>query len=242
MTIVKFQILMACLIAITSPAQNLVPNSGFEEVNNIYCSGFASGKQFEAAVKKWFLPTSATPKLYDMDARPRCSGYISKNDFIQPHSGRKLMALCFRSSGSDYRSYLEVRLVKELIVGKKYYTEIWVHLPVTQGKACNNIGLYFSEVPIRVEFKDELPLVNLPFMGVLSLTPQVNHTAIVSDTSGWVCLKATFTAKTKANYLVIGNFFSDKNTSTQNTRKDAPKENGVFYRIDDIYVGLTPKE
>lgn len=101
--------------------------------------------------------------------------------------------------------------------------------------------MYFSEVPIKLDYVDDHESKNLPFMRVLQLSPQVNHTHIVSDTTGWVCLRATFTAKTKAKFLVIGNFFSDKNTSVQNIRNEAPAGNGVFYRIDDVYVGLTPK-
>lgn len=240
----RLQIVLACLVATASAAQNLVPNPGFEAGGRVGCNG-ATPEQFETAMKEWFLPTRARATIYDIGIKPGCVGYVRKNDFIQPHSGRRMMDLCFRS-GSNYRTYLEVALAKELIVGKKYHTEIWVH--ATEGKACNNIGMYFSEILVSLQYRDEgsleegLVAEDVPFMGVSPLTPQVNHAQIVSDTSRWVCLKATFTAITKARYLVIGNFFSDKNTSAQNTRKDAPVKGGVFYRIDDVYVGLTPDE
>ena len=237
----RHQILMVCAVVTVSAAQNLVPNPGFEEVNQNYCGDFGKVEQFEATMKNWILPTRATPRISDMDVTPGCWNYIGDSDFIRPRSGRRMILLNF-FSGSNYRSYLEVPLVEELKEGKRYHTEIWVHLLVNQERACNNIGLYFSDTLVRVQLDKSSPFENAPFMRVLPFDPQVNHTQIVSDTSGWVCLKSSFIAKARAKYLLIGNFFPDEQTNTQGTRNNTPPlKNGVFYQIDDVYVGLTSK-
>ncbi|MEP2671331.1 MAG: hypothetical protein ABJH04_20175 [Cyclobacteriaceae bacterium] len=221
-------------------SQNLVPNSSFEEVHQSFCGDFSSTLQFEMSLKDWVLPTSSKPRISDKSVSPSCWNFIGEMDEVQPHSGIRMALLCFFSD-SNYRSYVEVPLTLELEKGRTYYTEVWVHSYPDQSKVSNNIGLHFSDSLIR-SYRDTTSIItNLPFMGVLSVEPQVNHSEILRTTSKWICLKTSFVAKSNAKYLIIGNFYNDEETDTLPNSDINTNSNSVFYYIDDVYVGLKPK-
>lgn len=235
-----FAILMASF-GTASVAQdgNVVPNPSFEEVNFNFCGDFGSADQFEMAIVSWFPPTEASPRIVDMDVEPDCWNYVSGSDSIRPHSGKRMISLNLLS-GSDYRSYLEVRLKKPLVKGKKYYTEIWVRK--RSSSACNNLGLLFSDSLIKIRFNRRLTAGdNKHIMGTLMYTPQVIHQELILASHDWICLKGSFIASSRYQYLLIGNFFSNSLTSSVNFGYPSSAE-GIFYYIDDIYVGDEPRD
>lgn len=217
---------------------NLVPNSSFEEIAFSHCGDFGSYRQFEGAIKNWLLPTQATPRIADMDVEPHCYNFVSSSDSLRPHTGQRMVLLAFFSE-SAYRSYLEIRLEEPLVKGRKYYTEVWVQMN-NRALACNNIGLLFSDTLIRVQFDTTSRIRNVPFMGTLRFVPQVNHGQVVSDAYGWICLKASFIADSRYEYLLIGNFFSNDQTITQKNPVLSAVTTGIFYFLDDVYVGDRP--
>jgi len=191
------QALLICATVTLSFAQNLVPNPSFEQVNQNYCGDFALPEQFEATMKYWILATRAKPRISDKDAGPGCWNYVSDSDPIQPHSGKRMILLNLHS-GASFRPYLEVALLEPLEDGKEYFTEVWVH-SIQDHQEKSNIGLYFSDSLVRVRFDKLSYLDRIPFMRGLPFNPQINHTEVVSYINKWVCLKASFIAKSRAN-------------------------------------------
>jgi len=232
------QILFISTVVATSVGQNLVPNASFEEVTQSFCGDFATVERFEAVVTEWTLPTLSRPRLSDKDTAPDCWNHISNADLIQPHTGRR-MVLMFFGSEFNYRNYLQVNLLSPLKPNQEYYTEVWIRIAKGTNWVCNNVGLYFSDSLVRIKTDTASHFQNAPFFGVLPFVPQVNHTEIVSDTLDWVCLKASFTATSKAKHLLIGNFFTDENTICQPIG-NSNSQRQAFYYVDDIYVGRAP--
>jgi gliding motility-associated-like protein len=137
-----------------------------------------------------------------------------------------MCGFCIYGTGGSpiYREYLEVMLTSPLIIGKTYSAEMYVsHGDYTQ-YASNNIGMYFSDT-----------LVNTPnIMTPLNFIPQINENTIITNDTGWVKISGTFIATSPAQYLILGNFHNNFNTSTifYSTR---PKLNAYYY-VDDVSV------
>jgi len=51
-----------------------------------------------------------------------------------------------------------------------------------------------------------------------------------------------FHSKVASQYLLIGNFLSGESVDNNDTREQALDENGLFYQVDDVYVGLSPSD
>ena len=95
--------------------------------------------------------------------------------------------------------------------------------------ASNNLGFYFSMDPVR---RQETPTV---YGGLLDYTPQVNEIRIVSTPKQWVKVSGCFVAEQAFQYLTIGNFFDDEQTSFSVLADDNLRI-GSYYLIDDVTV------
>jgi hypothetical protein len=124
-----------------------------------------------------------------------------------------------------------VELSEPLKPKKIYYTEVWVRVSSFYQYTCNNVGLYFSDT-----------LVKDNTINILPFKPQVNYASVISDTTQWVCLRGSFKATSKSKYLIIGNFYTNQETTYERIRIAEPDFTAVFYDIDDVYVGLTPRK
>ena len=128
---------------------------------------------------------------------------------------------------------MEVPLLKKLKKGRVYYAGLWVRVSQYQKYTSNNIGMYFSTKLIQ----------GIDTYHTLDFKPQINFIELVKDISRWIYLEGKFKAKTKAKYLIIGNFFSDDKTKSEEI--DSPiiknESNGVFFYVDDVYVGRKPR-
>jgi len=202
-------------------AQNLVPNSSFEEVNFDYCGLVPSTETFEDATKYWLAPTDARPSIDSKALDPSCWNYLR----IDAKSGKRVAVILAFAEG-NFRSYLQVPLNGGLSKGKIYCTEIFVRIRKESQSGCNNIGLYFSDTLVKEKTRHNL-----------NFEPQVNHTDILSDTSSWISLKGKFKATSNAKYLLIGNFYDNENTKTERIRRNIGVDPEViFYFVDDISV------
>ncbi len=94
-------------------------------------------------------------------------------------------------------------------------------------KYTDKLGAYFSETPIT-SINDQ----------PLEYIPQITATSFVLETSQWVKISGVIQATSAFNYITIGNFYDDANTSTMDNpgSSGAPGCYGSYYYIDDISV------
>ena len=125
------------------------------------------------------------------------------------------------------REYIEIQMAEPLVPGQTYAVEFWVaHLK--RSLQINRIGLYFSEKRIQRK-TDEF----------LFTEPQFYAKEVVKAPGGkWVKLSGRFKAKTEAEYLLVGNFFEDKDTEATAYRSDC--FNYAYYYVDDLQVRKVP--
>lgn len=218
--------LLTALTGIFAQAQNMVPNPGFETYFNLPSGegdiyeavGWANlngGTVYPNATPDYFhsggTNGTATPATYAGDVMPyegnALAGFITYNFFVP-----------------NFREYIGIPLNTEVQVGKSYQVTFW--LSNSQGtsygsQGTNNIGLAFTNgAPVQT--------VNQP----INLIPQIelNQTTYHNN---WVQYSFIFTPTSNFDFLTIGNFRNDANT-TRSTF--ATGFNLAYYFLDMISV------
>lgn len=215
-------------------AQNLVPNPSFENYGSLPCSWITSQSGFSNAMQNWVLPTEGSTDVISTLVPQTCyANCFSTNSsgigHQAPRSGDVVTALVTYGQGcnqpNNYREYLEVQLVTPLIPGYKYYAEMYVSFADFSYYASNNIGMYFSDT-----------FINLPSQCTqLNFVPQINESAIITDTVNWTLISDTIIATSPADYLIIGNFYNDNNTTNLFFGGGSSNLDARYY-IDDVSV------
>ncbi|MEO6759518.1 MAG: OmpA family protein [Saprospiraceae bacterium] len=220
---------LPCLFVLLTgflPAQNLVVNPGFEQLQPgavvVACQFMQYSVNFPAAMQDWNSFYGLTPDvLHGADNCPTlpqthggdyCIGliqYMPANDV-----GQK----------TDYHEMVQGRLRRPLKPGQRYRLELWVredsalmqqHLlqvygPKTPYAAvrCGNLGFCFLIQGLKggsgIDWLDKKN----------NLRPQVNFPQVIATQGQWVKLSTTFTAEQPFQYFVLGNFFEDAVTPT----------------------------
>ena len=212
----------ATVDSMSSP--NLVPNPSFEKLRRALPSYDLDGSvAFRNSIDKWMSPTKTTPDLK-----------LKTNQYGEDvaHHGNGMVAILThnpQSKRSDtYREYIQAKLKKPLLEGEEYYVEFWACRAGNSALVSNNLGVAFSPVPIL--HKDFEPL--------LAMKPMLNEKKIINpDKKEWIKISGTFTAANRENFLIIGNFFINRQTKFEKASDaDANAFNQAYYLIDDVAV------
>ena len=220
-------------VCLQANGQNLVPNSSFENYGTLPCSWITSQTGFSNAIQDWIMPTSGSTDIFSTLVNTTCFAHCLSTSTAAvgqqlPRTGNVMSAILTYGSGCggnpDYREYLEIQLTSPLIVGVTYYAEMYVSHTDYSMDASNNIGMYFSNT-----------LVNNPSICTeLNFTPQINESSVITDDTNWVKISGTFVASSSAQYLIIGNFYDNNNTST--IFNSSNQQINARYFIDDVLV------
>jgi hypothetical protein len=140
-----------------------------------------------------------------------------------PASGDAYVGVYTCGNGDNYREYLGAQLISPLIVGQTYY----VSFLVSRGDNyslfsydSNNQGALFT----NMQYSSSSPLA----------TGNVAHvyaSLIVSDSINWIRIFGSYLADSAYNYIALGNFFNDSNTSTTGSGSQY-----AYYYYDNICV------
>ncbi len=199
-------------------AQNLVPNPGFEDL--IDCPVQAG--QIDLA-EPWTTPNGGSADLYSTCASGPVgvpnNAYGSQEVYEgQSYAGIKVFDL------DNQREYLTVELPSPLNTGNQYCVSFQTSLAATAAIA--EIGTYFS-----------LTEPSATNGLVMDFVPQVvNQTGILDEAEEWAQISGVFTAEADYNYLTLGNFLSNSQTSIFNTDPGAPFDSLGYYFIDQVSV------
>lgn len=220
--------------------QNLVPNPSFEQYDT--CPNGAS--QLNRAVS-WFSPTTATPDYYNT-----CSPIDTANGDTYPVVGVPVNWCGFQNAktgvgysgffayydypGLPYREYVSTKLTSTLQAGTTYYVSFYISLADSCWHATSNIGLYFSPDSIAID-----TFINLPYIPQI-MNPVSN---VLADKASWMLISGQYTAQGNENYITIGNFYDDTNTtaiylsSGGDTAFGGTSDyNTAYYYLDDVCI------
>lgn len=209
-------------------AQNLVPNPSFEIYSSCPAQPF---QQIDLAVP-WFQPR---PQIANSsDFFHSCSGNtvgtpVNALGYQYPRTGDGYAGIAtFMSSFPETREYIEVKLLDTLQQGRIYCVSFYISLADKSIFAGDQIGIYFSGDSVLDNTTSVLPYI-----------PQVFNFSgnILNDTANWVQISATYIALGGEQFITLGSFSNDANTSIDTIDTTWSGETAAYYYIDDVYVG-----
>ncbi len=208
---------------------NIVPNPGFESYSGTPIGWFYKGKHFTDVMKYWDSATAASPDVFGPKVRVPAHWAAKGFGKQKAHLGKSMTGITAYGceEGKPHcREYIQIQLKEPLVLGQGYYAEFYVsHLP--RSIQINNLGIFFSKKKIKVKTD-----------ALLDYKPQIYAKEVLSAPGhSWVKVSGTFIADTEAEYLLIGNFFSDSLTT-----KKIPFNNCLnyaYYYIDDVLLKKT---
>ena len=244
LTILFLQILLTH----QATCQNMVINSGFEEIWN--CP--YSLNQLKL-VKSWIPAGTAEPSP---DFFHRCAEAYSQmgvplNIFGNeaPHSGDAYAGIiCYLTSKSgkgwklpaNHREFVMTQLTKPLEKGKEYYCEFWVNLADNCEFAVDQLGMYITDKYVAYDWQ----LVELG-----RYQPQITQPTgkVVQKNNGWHKINGVYTALGGEVAITIGCFAADKELTIKKTKRKFSQGRDpqlpanaqpliAYYYIDDVMV------
>ena len=181
-------------------------------------------------MKDWSSASEASPDVYAPNIRVPDSWKEKGFGRKQPRSGNHMVGItafgC--TNGKPHcREYIQVNLKEPLVPNQAYHVEFWAS-PLHTGIHANNLGIFFSKEKMQ-ERTDR----------VVDRMPQVYTKKIVPGNEYiWHKIQGDFTAKEACKFLVIGNFFSDKETESSEWSEN--NHHFAYYYVDDVKVHKRP--
>ena len=218
-------------------SQNLVQNGDFEDVNNTLCGLTQTTSDFDNTMLFWLGANIGTPDIFFTTIDSTCWNYQPNSEYTgpigikgsqEPHSDDTFIGFfAYTIDTFDQRDYIQVQLSSPMETGSTYIVEFYVSLADSTEFSVDNVGAYLSLNPIFASND-----------GVLDFTPQVQFETFVDDTENWVRIADTIIAEGDFDYITIGNFNDDENTSTQanSSAGDCVGCYGAYYFLDDVSI------
>jgi OmpA-OmpF porin, OOP family len=210
--------LVSLTFCIFCSAQNIVLNPGLESY--ITCPGF--GQFSNSYIADWDKPSYGSTDYYHYS----CPGIVPTQQV--PRSGSAYAGIIGYNYGAEYREYMTGMLSNPLNPGATYFCEFYVSLNDGYIQAIKELGAYFS------------PAIPGPYTNALHIpvTPQVQNTVnLLDDTAGWMRVSGYFLASGGEQYITIGNFNTDSNTTI--VQVGSVGSYGSYYFVDDVWVSLS---
>lgn len=219
----SLHIVLILLAVKTISAQvNLVPNPSFEDT--LQCPFNPAQVSF---APPWYDPTLGSPDYFN-----NCNGGnygvpINAVGFQFARTGKAYTGLyTYANNIITLREYIQVFLNSSPYSGKRYSVEFYVSLADTMSVATNNLGLYFSDIPVTAAVG-----------AVINVIPQVTNDTInnkLSDKSGWTKISGDYIANGTEQYITIGNFLDDSSSDTIHVAGGSYQFS--YYYIDDVSI------
>jgi hypothetical protein len=225
------------LISTLTFSQNLVQNGDFEDLNNEPCGLTLTASEFDNNVLFWVVANLGTPDVFLTTIEQACWNYQPNSTYPgpigikgsqDPHSGEVFLGIfAYTISDLNQRDYIQVQLSEAMQEGSQYIVEFYVSLADSSEFSVDNVGAYLSSNPVYASND-----------GPLDYEPQVQFTSFIDDTENWIRIADTITAGGNYEYITIGNFNDDANTSTQENPPGGGCVGcyGAYYFIDDVSV------
>ena len=210
-------------------AQNLIPNSSFEEYTG--CPGPNVFLQHTLFWKK-MENHAGTPDQFLSDCPYNKVGQseMAKNQF--PHSGNGFIGLF--AHGDQLREYAIVKLKEPLVAGRIYEVEFWVRPAAGYGTVINSLGIHFSV--------DEAVGPSPKSLAAVALAEHVGNPSsrLIDDTQNWTAIRGTYLAQGNERYVTLGNFRADGDTQSKVINQNCIRSDRSYMLIDDVSVKTPP--
>lgn len=215
-------LIFACLDFCYSYSQNLVPNPSFEQFS-LCPSNF---NQVTLATG-WQKSLNNNTPQYHTEYLNACSSsslfQVPSNTwgFQAAFSGQAYMALNTMAPSvfTNYRENIYIQLSSPLVAGQQYKVKMHASHTDNSKFVTNNLGIKFSTT------------ANFPVNNI----SHIYSSTIISTNTNWDTIQGIFIADSAYQYLAIGNFFTDANTTRLLQYSGASYSLDAYF-IDDVSV------
>lgn len=216
--------------------QNLVSNHDFS-----LKSGCPSSHSELYYLLNWFSPSyfNSTDYFNVCDNLSNVGVPINFAGYQHAFSNSAYIGISTYALTNNYREYIATKLNSSLITNKQYKLIFHINL-ANEGyysSSKNDIGVYFSS--------DSIAMPQSHGAAPLPYTPQVvsgSSSEQLNDTANWTELTFYYQAQGGEEYIYIGNFNDDNNTTYQTFNTNGSID-GAYYYIDDVsLVEVTTKD
>ncbi len=109
---------------------------------------------------------------------------------------------------TNWRTYIEVPLKKQLAAGQCYYGEFYTLSFRVSYKVIDAIGIYFSDTLVKLLNYTVVGGDTLNWITPIYVTPQISNPQghILKDTANWEKVSGTFIAIGTETAMIVGNF------------------------------------
>ncbi|MCB0514577.1 MAG: Ig-like domain-containing protein [Chitinophagales bacterium] len=227
-TIVVSVSVLFFLLQNTITAQNLVSNSSFETYSQ------CPNNQGQISYATGWGSANAKAADYFNGCNTAANYGVPQNVYgTAPASNGSAYAGVFAFGEDDLRSYITAQLQLPLTTGELYCVSFDAHIAnLISYKPIQELGAYFS--------LNAFP--NTTSTAYLNVTPQIyNISGLIDEDAGWYNITGTFVADFPYQYITIGNFFNNANTTGGATIPGTPFASQVYYYIDNVHVENVPQ-
>jgi hypothetical protein len=218
-------LLLLLTLALWAPAQNLVPNPGFE-----IRSGCPSAPGQFRLVDSWISPNNGSPDYFNECSISMDFGTEFNRKGGQPaHGGQGYAGIQSENlNRNEFYEYIQTRLTEPLKAGTEYCIRIFVSRG-NSNDALAELGAVLSQTQVKSTNPAKM---NLPYVSLKENAP-------LEDSERWVCLSNLYRAKGGEQYLTIGDF----SVADVFVRlAEVPAKDSLFriayYFIDDVSVEI----
>jgi outer membrane protein OmpA-like peptidoglycan-associated protein len=215
-----------------SDPENLIPNSGFENMA-ADLKGLKGPGLLKEFSTPWFSPNETSADLFASGIKTvKVSAPDNDYGSQSPLSGSAYAGFrAFTKDPKKSRTYLETKLNKRLEKDHIYCFKFNVSLTETSKSGVNNVGIFISDRKVQNENDN-----------ALNFTPQIkektNKPLTMMD--GWETICGYYIAKGNEEYIIIGCFGPEDKLKFEKVKKPAtstkPQMNETYYFLDDVEV------
>ena len=179
-------------------SQNLVPNSGFENIKN--CPNSWVDIVQKPVALNWYSPDAGTPDYYNVCGTNAAKAPNLWSGYQMPSEGKGLAGI-YNWSKSNYKEYIAVKLKESLKKDSAYTISFGFSNAKYSEYACFDIGLLLS--------KDSI--ISDGYISVIDSRLDSNKWNPVTQ---WARFEKTYIANGEEEFLFIGNVLSSVNPDT----------------------------
>ncbi len=222
-------ILMVSVVATWSFGQNnKVTNGSFEELD----SKVKYLGQFDN-VTMWNVPEGCEDAdLFTSSAKKEVTVPDNVKGRSETKDGENYAGiLAYSEREKSPRTFIQTKLMKKLLPGKKYCIKMNVSLSDISKYSVNTVGMYLSSKAIKlkdIENYDIKPQL-LPSNGVK-----------IEETYDWVTMCNVFKAEGTERYVTIGNFAPQSSITPGKMKRSReytqPQTRDAYYFVDDVSI------
>ncbi len=211
--------------------KNLVQNPSFESEKG----KLKKLNQIDIATD-WTSPTGMKADLFSSGKPAPCSAPDNPYGKEEPMEGKNYAGILMYSyNNKEPRTYIQNKLMAPLRKDVEYCMKFNVSLSDLSKYAVNNFNVYFSKDPLSVAEKTDIIFEKEKDKEGLGT---VKSNEVMLGRYGWETICVTFKATGKEQYIVIGNFYNNKETKLEKMKKkedfpgtQVPK---AYYYIDEV--------